>query len=59
LRKTMNQAIKPGPVPPVPGLEKEEPELWNEEDIPSDDDRPGTADDSSAGRRPGGDSFGD
>lgn len=33
----MNQSIAPGPIPPVPGLEKEEPELANEEDIPSDD----------------------
>jgi hypothetical protein len=34
----MNHSIKPGVVPPPPGLEKEEPELADEEDIPSDDD---------------------
>jgi hypothetical protein len=35
----MNRSIKPGLVPPPRGLEKEEPELTNEEDIPMDDDR--------------------
>ena len=30
----MNQSIAPGPIPPAPGLEKEEPELAHEEDIP-------------------------
>ena len=35
----MNQSIKPGLVPPPRGLEKEEPELSNEEDIPNDDNR--------------------
>jgi hypothetical protein len=34
----MNHSIKPGVIPPPPGLEKEEPELTDEEDIPSDDD---------------------
>ena len=34
----MNHSIKPGLVPPPRGLEKEEPELTNEEDIPMDDD---------------------
>ena len=34
----MNQSIAPGAIPPPPGLEKEEPELAEEEDIPSDDD---------------------
>jgi len=33
----MNHSIKPGLVPPPRGLEKEEPELTNEEDIPADD----------------------
>jgi hypothetical protein len=33
----MNNAISPGAVPARPGLEKEEPEFANEEDIPSDD----------------------
>jgi hypothetical protein len=36
----MNHSIKPGVIPPPPGLEKEEPELAEEEDIPSDDDSP-------------------
>ena len=34
----MNHSIKPGVVLPPPGLEKEEPELADEEDIPSDDE---------------------
>jgi hypothetical protein len=34
----MNHSIKPGVIPPPPGLEKEEPELADEEDIPSDDE---------------------
>jgi len=34
----MNHSIKPGVIPPSPGLEREEPELADEEDIPSDDD---------------------
>ncbi len=33
----MNQAIAPGHQPPSPGVDKEEPELSDEEDIPSDD----------------------
>ena len=33
----MNHAIDAGLVPPRPGLEKEEPELAHEDDIPSDD----------------------
>ena len=33
----MTHAINPGPVPPERGLEKEEPELWQEDDIPRDD----------------------
>ena len=31
-----------GITPPAPGLEREEPDLWVEDDIPSDDD-PGAA----------------
>jgi hypothetical protein len=31
----MNHSIKPGVIPPLPGLEKEEPELADEEDIPA------------------------
>jgi hypothetical protein len=34
---TMNHSIAPGLVPPEPGLEKEEPELSHEDDIPADD----------------------
>jgi hypothetical protein len=33
----MNQAISPGLVPPPRGLEREEPEIADELDIPSDD----------------------
>lgn len=33
----MNPGIKPGYVPPEPGQDKEEPELQEEDDIPSDD----------------------
>ena len=33
----MNRSIAPGVIPPLPGLEKEEPELANEDDIPRDD----------------------
>ncbi|MEO8654139.1 MAG: hypothetical protein ABI409_08445 [Ramlibacter sp.] len=38
----MNPGIKPGLVPPELGQDKEEPELAQEDDIPSDDggDRP-------------------
>jgi hypothetical protein len=44
----MNHAIKPGPLPPVPGLDKEEPELATEDDIPRDDDHAGA--ESGTGR---------
>jgi hypothetical protein len=33
----MNQAISPGLVPPPTGLEREEPEIADELDIPSED----------------------
>ena len=33
----MNHSIAPGLIPPERGLEKEEPDLWQEEDIPTDD----------------------
>jgi hypothetical protein len=33
----MNKSISPGLVPPARGLEKEEPELSHEDDIPADD----------------------
>ena len=36
----MTHSIPESVIPPVPGLEKEEPELANERDIPSDDDKP-------------------
>lgn len=32
----MTVATQPGITPPVPGQEKEEPELWEEDDIPVD-----------------------
>ena len=41
----MNHSIKPGPVPPRSGLEREEPEIGQEEDIPRDDE-PAAADDA-------------
>lgn len=34
----MAQATQPGMTPPVPGQEKEEPELWQEDDIPVDNE---------------------
>jgi hypothetical protein len=34
----MNHSISPGLVPPRPGLEREEPELADEDDIPTDRD---------------------
>lgn len=33
----MNPSIKPGMEPPRPGLEREEPELAQEDDIPKDE----------------------
>lgn len=33
----MNHPIEPGLIPPEPGLEKEEPEQSQEDDIPADD----------------------
>jgi len=49
----MNQAITPGLVPPRQGLEREEPELAQEDDIPKDSS-PGAVDDDGAdhGERP-------
>jgi len=38
----MNQAISPGLVPPPTGLEREEPEIADELDIPSEDSHDGT-----------------
>jgi hypothetical protein len=34
----MSYPTQPGMTPPVPGQEKEEPELWFEDDIPVDND---------------------
>jgi hypothetical protein len=42
----MNASIKPGLIPPMPGLDKEEPEFANEEDIPRDEPHPESADES-------------
>lgn len=48
----MNHSIPEGVVPPKPGLEKEEPELRNEEDI-ARDDRPEASDETEGDpRRP-------
>jgi hypothetical protein len=33
----MNQSVPGGVTPPTPGADKEEPDLWQEDDIPSDD----------------------
>jgi hypothetical protein len=38
-------ATQPGITPPVPGQDKEEPELWNEDDIPTDNDKGWATDD--------------
>jgi hypothetical protein len=40
---------QPGITPPVPGQDKEEPDLWHEDDIPSDDNR-ASASSKSEGR---------
>jgi len=45
----MNHSIKPGVIPPPPGLDKEEPELADEEDIASDDDSSGAMDEGTDG----------
>lgn len=45
----MNQSIEPGLVPPPRGLEKEEPELAYEDDIPKDEEQ---GKDESQGDRP-------
>jgi hypothetical protein len=34
----MSHPTQPGMTPPVPGQEKEEPELWQEDDIPVDNE---------------------
>lgn len=34
----MANSVPNGITPPAPGLEREEPTLWIEDDIPSDDD---------------------
>jgi hypothetical protein len=39
----MNMPTQPGITPPVPGQEKEEPDLWQEDDIPTDDRSKGNA----------------
>ncbi|NPC57277.1 hypothetical protein [Caenimonas soli] len=48
----MNHSIAPGAIPAPRGLEKEEPEFANEEDIPSDDDRVGTSGEAATDGRP-------
>lgn len=39
-----------GITPPAPGLEREEPDFWIEDDIPSDDDRASGSDRARGGR---------
>jgi hypothetical protein len=34
----MSHSIPQGITPPIPGQEKEEPDLWQEDDIPKDED---------------------
>jgi hypothetical protein len=34
----MTSPTQPGMTPPVPGQDKEEPELWEEDDIPVDNE---------------------
>lgn len=48
----MSHGIAPGAIPPVPGLEKEEPELTYEDDIPSDDGGPAEAQEPAPQERP-------
>jgi hypothetical protein len=36
----MSRITQPGITPPAPGQDKEEPELWQEDDIPVDNDEP-------------------
>lgn len=48
----MNPAIEKGLVPPEPGLEKEEPELAHEDDIPADDGTTGEPQASKEEDRP-------
>lgn len=43
-------SIAPGVIPPLPGLEKEEPEIAQEDDI-ARDDRPEAADESAREQR--------
>jgi hypothetical protein len=50
----MTAPIAPGPIPPRPGLEREEPELADEDDIPRDD-RPEAADEPEREKRDEGD----
>jgi hypothetical protein len=48
----MKQATPSGVTPPAPGLEREEPELSNEEDIPRADDGAAAADEPEPPRQP-------
>lgn len=48
----MIRAIDEGLVPPGPGLEKEEPELAREDDIPADDGNTGEAPQATKEERP-------
>ena len=44
----MSIATQPGITPPVPGQEKEEPDFWQEDDIPTDNRGKGKASDDEA-----------
>lgn len=49
----MAQPTPNGVTPPAPGLENEEPDLWVEDDIPSDDGGPAdAAGDAERSRQP-------
>ncbi len=48
----MNHPTPKGVNPPVPGADKEEPELTNEEDIPSDDGGTASSKEQSPKERP-------
>jgi hypothetical protein len=47
----MTYPTQPGITPPAPGQEKEEPELWQEDDIPKDDEK-GRASEDKGQRHP-------
>jgi hypothetical protein len=48
----MSIPTQPGITPPVPGQDKEEPDLWQEDDIPVDNNDRGYAADESKEDKP-------